>query len=104
MMIASVIICFVLVVALSISVLFNVRHGEIIIDVEDALSEALDVCDQSYARISRVMELPVALATPEVRQVLQEIERVRNSILYVSNVLAEPYGGVIEEDIDDIKS
>lgn len=99
MIVFLVITCVVLLAALVVSLIYNYRHARILIDVEDALSESLDVCDQAYGRMSRVLELPVAMATPEVRQVLREIENVRDSVLYVSNVLAEPYGG-IEEDND----
>lgn len=78
--------------------MFNMKHGKIIIDMGDALGESLDVCDQAYGRISNILQLPVAMVTPEVRQVLIEIERTRDSILYVSNILAGPYGGIEEEE------
>jgi hypothetical protein len=96
--------CVFLLVVLAVSVAYNFRHAKMIIEVEDALSEALDVCDDSYQRMSRIMELPVAMATPEVEQVINEIKRTRDAVLYISNVLAEPYGGVVEEGEDGNRS
>lgn len=94
-------ICVILSAFLCISLAFNIKHAKIIIDVEDALEEALDVCDVAYGKMTDVMQLPVAMNTPEVKHVLTSIENVRDSVLYVSNVLAAPYGGVNEEEIDD---
>ena len=97
------ILCVILIGLLVVSVTYNIRHGKIIIEMEDALEESLDVCDRTYNQIARVLEMPVAMATPEVKQILREIEHARDSILYVSNVLAKPYGGVIEEEANDIE-
>lgn len=96
----SIIIICILCVLLCVSIIFNVRHAKIILNMQDALEEALDVCDQSYARITDIMELPVATVTPEVKIVVERIAEVRNSVLYVSNVLAAPYGGIVEENVD----
>lgn len=95
------VVCLVLVLALLVvSMAFNIKHARLILEVEDALGESLDVCDQAYGRMTEVLDMPVALNTPEVRQVLRQIEGARASILYVSNVLAAPFGG-IEDAPDD---
>lgn len=73
------------------------RYARIIIELEDALSEALDVCDSAYGRVAGILELPIAVNTPEARQVVQQMINVRDAVLYVSNVLAAPYGGITEE-------
>lgn len=101
-MIALAIACVCLFIALVYSIVFNVRHARIILNVEDALSDSLDVCDDAYATMTHVLGLPVAVDSPEVRYVTQKIQNVRDSILYVSNVLASPMDGVArDEDIGD---
>lgn len=94
--------CFLFFIGLIVSLVIIFRMINIMIEIENATEKSLDICDESYGRISRLLELPVALASPEVRHVLQEITRVRDSILLISNILADPYDGV-EEDDDDLK-
>lgn len=97
------VVCVFLAIALIISLYINFKVGKIILEIQSALEESLDICDSAYNNMSNVLELPVALNTPEVRQVISEIRNVRDSVLYVSNILAAPYGGVIEEKVDDVQ-
>lgn len=97
-------VCFMLFSALLVSLFFNLKHANIILDVEDALEDALKVCDESYGKMTDILDMPVALNTPEVRQVITQIRAVKDSILYVTNVLAAPYNGIVEDvgkDIDE---
>lgn len=92
----------VLFAALIMCIRVLMRYARIIIELEDALSEALDVCDSAYGHVVGVLELPIAVNTPEAQHVVRQMANVRDSILYVSNVLAAPYGGITEE-VDDAK-
>jgi hypothetical protein len=94
-------LCIIFCLALIIVIRQCIRLGRIIIDVEDAIPEALDACDVAYDRVSRLLEMPVALATPEVKQVMNELKNVRNMILSISNVLAGPLDGIIDDDDND---
>lgn len=98
------IVCVLLVIVmtmLGVSIVFNVRHARLILEMEEAVTEALDVCDRAHIRMEEILELPVAFITPEVRQVIRYIEDTRAAVLYVSNVLAGPYGGVEIDDTED---
>ena len=93
--------CVVLAVLLAISVAMNIRHGKLIIDVSDALTEALDVCDATYSSISTVADMPVAADSAEVREVVRRIVSARDAILHISNVLAGPWGIVSDANEDE---
>lgn len=95
--------CVILSAALAASIIYLVRLGRIILDVEDALTDSLEILDKGYNEISNVLETPVMTDSPEIRQVLFQIKRIRDSVLYISNVLAEPYGGVVEEEEEEDK-
>lgn len=95
------IICGVLIIALCVAIYGIVRLARLVFDVEDALSESLDIIDKSYAEISTVLDTPVMFDSPEVRTVLFQIKRVRDAVFYISNVLAAPYGGIIEEEVEE---
>ncbi len=80
-------VCAISIVFLSISVYFNVRHGLIILRVQDALENSLDILDERYKSMSAVLEKPIFFDSLEVRQVISDIEKSRDSILYVANAL-----------------
>jgi hypothetical protein len=96
-MIVLIILLVLLTVLLIIVGLFAYRCARALIDVEDALTDALDMCDTTYNGLSALLELPVAVDTPEVRDVIEKMRMTRDAVLYVSNVLANPFGGVVEE-------
>lgn len=84
-------------IMLGVSGYFNYKFGKMIIDVEDSLTDSMKILDETYAGVSMVLEMPVALDNPEVKHVLLQIARARDAILVVANTLAEPYGGIEEE-------
>jgi len=73
---------------LGVSGYFLYRWSLAILRIEDAIPQALDVMDISYSNVADILEQPIYYNTPEVRQLLLEIERVQSSILYVANVLS----------------
>jgi hypothetical protein len=90
------VISLVLFVLLIASIRYNVRFGRIIIDVQDAIEESLDVLDTQYNSISQILEKPIFFDSPEVRQTIENIGKSRDAILYVANILA---GSVDEEAV-----
>jgi len=93
--------CVILLVGLlAASVFVNVRLVRLVFDVEDAVDDALAVCDATYSSVSSVLELPIMLDTPEVVHVVGQMKGVRDVVLHVANVLAAPFGRVEEEEED----
>jgi len=96
------VVCAFILILLSISIYFNVKHGIIILKMQDTIERSLDALDSNYKRISEILETPVFFDSVEVRQVLSEIKSARNSILYVANQLTDTQSAhVVEEDKDD---
>ncbi len=91
-----------LVFLLCISLFFNFKHAKVIINVEDAVSESLDIMDESYRKTQELLNTPLLFDSYEVRQMINQAKHVRDAILYVSNSLAGPFGGVIEEDVSEL--
>jgi len=85
---ASLIICIttivVLVVLLSFSIYYNIKFGLLILRVQDAVEASLDILDERYASISKVLEIPIFHDSQEVRQVVSDIDFARKSILDVA--------------------
>ena len=76
-------------ILLCVSLFFNFRHGLIILKITDRIEDSLDVLDEKYASISKILEMPVFFDSLEVRQVIKEITESRDAILYVANSLIE---------------
>lgn len=74
------------------------KFGITILRVEDAVEECLDVLDERYASISQVLEIPLFEDSPQIRKVHRDIQKSRDQILVVANLLT---GGVIEDDEEE---
>ena len=71
------------------------KFGITILKVEDAVEECLDVLDERYESISKVLEIPLFDDSPQIRTVHKDIKKSRDQILAVANLLT---GGIIEEE------
>ena len=53
--------------------------------MEDALEESLDVLDERYRSVSDVLKIDLFYDSPQIRQVVSDIKKCQDSILYVAN-------------------
>jgi len=85
------------------SIYYNYKFGVLLLNVQDTLEDSLDVLDERYDSISRVLEIPIFYDSKEVRQVISDIEASRNAILNIARQLTvvdvvEQQGEVVEEE------
>ncbi len=92
-------IIFFILILLSISIFFCVKFALIILKMQDVIEDSLDVLDEKYAKISEILNIPIFFDSREVRDVLKEINGVRDSILNIAQKLTNQKD--LEED-DDI--
>tara|TARA_X000001388_G_scaffold76865_1_gene75495 strand:+ start:1726 stop:2040 length:315 start_codon:yes stop_codon:yes gene_type:complete len=85
-------------VLLCASLYFNYKFGKTIVEVQSSLEESLDVLDQNYVSISQVLEKPVFFDSLEVRQVIEDIKKSRDAVLYVANTLVGPFDKAGEQE------
>ena len=77
------------------------QFSVIIIDVEDAVEESLDILNERYGSMNEVLEKPVFFDSVEVRQVIADIRECHRSILIIANKLTRRIGtesGEIEKE------
>ena len=77
-----------------VTAFYAYKFGILILRIEDAIEESLDLLDQRYQSISKVLERPLFQDSPEIRQVHDDIRRSRESILEIANIMTN---GMIEE-------
>ena len=73
---------------LCISIYFNIKLGITILRFEDSVEECLDIIDERYRSISKVLEIPIFFDSVEVRQVVNDISATRDAILIIANSLS----------------
>jgi nitrate reductase NapAB chaperone NapD len=76
-----------LVVLLAISIYLNIKMGKIVLKVQDSIEDSLDILDERYASISKVLEIPLFYDSAEIRSVLDDVKDTRESILDIARSL-----------------
>ncbi len=97
MSILSLTIISVLLIVLCVSIYFNVRFGIMILKVQDAIEDSLDMLDERYASISKILEIPLFYDSTEIRSVLNDVEATREIILEVARLLASIDESAVEQ-------
>ena len=64
---------------------YLVKFGKIILEVQDAINESLEELDESFSKVSKVLEKPIFFDSVEIRQCLQEIKNVRDVIIKIAS-------------------
>ena len=77
-----------LLLLLIVSIYFNYKHAIIILDIQDRVETSLDILDERYQSISKILEKPVFFDSLEIRQVIRDLYESRDSLLYVAGELA----------------
>ncbi|MCW4027791.1 MAG: hypothetical protein NWE76_09960 [Candidatus Bathyarchaeota archaeon] len=73
---------------LAVSLYYAVKFALIILRVEDAIEESLDVIDEKYRSMSKVLEIPLFYDSPQIRQVVNDIKATRETLLLIANKFA----------------
>ena len=86
--------CSVLFLSTVIFAFYAYRFGVTILRVEDSVEECLDILDERYESISKVLEIPLFDDSPQIKTVHKDIKRSRDAILSIANVLTD---GILSE-------
>jgi hypothetical protein len=88
-LIVCTIICFVLLVAACVALIYvvprHLRALEKLDEVQEQVEQSLKVLDKCYGNIGRSLTVPVASNDPIVRKVLGAIKEAHSAILLVAN-------------------
>ena len=101
MSILSIVIIIILLILLGTSIYFNIKFGKVVLKIQDAIEESLDMLDERYASISKILEIPLFYDSNEIRSVMKDVELARDKILEVARTIAEIDESAIDsEDIE----
>lgn len=99
---ASSIIIAVLLLLLCAAGYYLIKFSIIILKMQDAFEETLDVLDERYRSISKILEIPLFYDSPQIRQVVSDIKSARDTILAVAKRFASIDAAVAEEEEKDL--
>lgn len=82
---------------------YCIKFALVIIKIQDSLSESLDVLDQKFNNLSKILEIPIFYDSAEVKRAINEVEDAKNVILYIANRLTESIQqkAIIDEEDDN---
>lgn len=72
---------------------FLAKFSMTILKFQEEVEKSLEILDERYSSISKVLEIPLFFDSPEVRRVVEDVGICRKSILQV----AQSLGNVEEE-------
>ena len=74
-------------ILLSVSIYFNIKIGTMVLRIQDTIEETLDILDERYESISKILEIPLYNDSPEIRRIHSDISHCRDAILLIANRL-----------------
>ena len=77
-----------LLILLATSLYYLIKFGLIILEVQDAVEEAINVLDDRYDSMNDVMQTPLFYDSPEVRKVLKDIRLSREAVIEIAYALS----------------
>ena len=84
-------ICFLSVLCLFLSYKLYV-FSMIILNIESAIEDCLEVLDDKYQKMNKIIQTPVFFDSIEVRQVISEIKDCQDAVIVVANNLTQKPG------------
>lgn len=85
---------------LAISIYYVIKFSLIILRIEDAIEESLDIIDERYRSISKILEIPLFFDSPQIRQVINDIKVTRDTLLLIANKFASIDEKAVEDDTE----
>ena len=94
-------ICIILVCVLSVVCLLLAvklyQFSILIIKIEDAIEESLDILNERYSSINEVLKKPVFFDSVEIRQVISDIRECHRAVLLIANILTKDMRNLTNE-------
>lgn len=83
------------------SIYYNIKFGIKILNMQDFISEALDVLDSREESIAQVLQIPLFHDSREIRRVHTDLKASRNAILRIADGLVDATSDDLTPDAED---
>lgn len=82
---------------LVLTIFYCIKFALIIIRVKDAVEDSFEKIDESYYKISEILQIPLFYDSKEVKKTLDEIKNVRDILLFIASQLSNSIEEVEDE-------
>lgn len=72
------------------------KFAMIIINMQNVIEESLDIIDEKYYNLNKILEIPLFFNNHEIKSAIDEVKETRDALLYIANQLVNN-----EEEIDE---
>ena len=76
---------------------YCIKFALVIIKMQEAIEDSLDIIDEKYNNLNKILEIPIFYNSPEVKSVIAEIQDTRDVLLYIANQLVKDKKTLEEE-------
>lgn len=80
-----------------ITLFYCIKFALIILRVKDAIEDSFEKIDDSYYKISEILQIPLFYDSKEVKKTLDEIKNVRDILLFIASQLSNSIEEVEDE-------
>ena len=86
----------------SFSLYFCIKFAIIIIKMQEVIEESLDIIDEKYNNLSKILEIPLFHNNTEIKNAINEVQETRDVLLYIANQLVKDKK-TLEEEVSNIE-
>lgn len=72
-----------------LSVYYCIKFAIIIIEMQEVIEESLDIIDEKYNNLSKILEIPIFYNNTEIKNAIAEVQETRDVLLYIANQLVK---------------
>lgn len=84
------------------SIYFCIKFAIIIIKMQEVIEESLDIIDQKYSNLSKILEIPLFHNNTEIKNAIKEVQETRDVLLYIANQLVKDKS-TLKEEVSNIE-
>ena len=77
---------------------YCIKFALIILRTKEAIEESLELIEEKYQNISKILEIPIFYDSNEIKSVVHDLEELKDNFLYIANQMAGE-NNIEEEDI-----
>ena len=81
-------LCILFIITTIICGYYVYKFAKMILRIQDALSESLQIIDARIISINKVLEIPLFFDSPEIRRVHDDLRITRDSIIKISETFS----------------
>jgi len=85
-----------------ISLYFCIKFAMIIISMQEVIEESLDIIDEKYNNLSKILDIPLFHNNTEIKNAIREVQETRDVLLYIANQLVKDKK-TLKEEVSNIE-